>query len=32
LGGGILHLRYKNDIPIINRYRRIVVCWRYYKT
>ena len=29
LESGILHLRYENDIPIISRYSRIVVRWRY---
>ena len=29
LDGGILHLRYENDIPMINRFSRIVVRWRY---
>ena len=28
LDGGILHLRYENDIPMINRNSRVVVRWR----
>ena len=28
ISGGILHLRYENDIPMVNRNSRIVVRWR----
>jgi hypothetical protein len=29
LESGILHWRYESDIPMINRFSRIVVRWRY---
>jgi hypothetical protein len=31
LDGVILDLRYGNDIPMINRFSRIVVRWRYHQ-